>query len=465
MMATKAWRHAKKIREARKSRGRSNSDGIKERDKMTIADIRRVSKTNLLREQLEETSVAFDFLSKIIGICIAISTHQYFTDFITSVILIAGILAGVRTGYEEEDEATNIIEQCDLIIAVIFLVEVIIKIAAQGMLPWRYFHDSWNVFDFVIVVLLFSVEKGTSAAQILPLVRLFRVLKLVNAIPALQILVSSLLKSLVSIGSVFVLLFILFYIYTVLAVFLYAKNDPFHFGTLETAMLTMYRVSTFEDWTDVMYINMFGCAKYGGGVYQTSQDGIAMQPACSLEDARTNPNMQCTDSAEGGWLAAIFFCSFSLFATMIMFNLFIGVILGNMEKAKTEITEEIERMGDIVELRANIDNGSFMDRRDNVTQLKVQERWDILRKAVTGERTWRVWKGSPDEPASEELTCRLSIQLLKELDAAKGKLEKIDRLRVLLEMRGEHVPAVSLRMLAPEPSSTPSDVRTWAGGR
>ena len=28
-------------------------------------------------------------------------------------------------------------------------------------------------------------------------------------------------------------------------------------------MLTLFRCATLEDWTDVMYINMYGCHKYG----------------------------------------------------------------------------------------------------------------------------------------------------------------------------------------------------------
>ena len=27
--------------------------------------------------------------------------------------------------------------------------------------------------------------------------------------------------------------------------------------------VTLFRMSTMEDWTDVMYINMYGCSKYG----------------------------------------------------------------------------------------------------------------------------------------------------------------------------------------------------------
>ena len=32
-------------------------------------------------------------------------------------------------------------------------------------------------------------------------------------------------------------------------------------------MLTLFRCATLEDWTDVMYINIYGCHRYGGGIY------------------------------------------------------------------------------------------------------------------------------------------------------------------------------------------------------
>ena len=28
-------------------------------------------------------------------------------------------------------------------------------------------------------------------------------------------------------------------------------------------MLSLYRIATGEDWTDIMYINMYGCKRYG----------------------------------------------------------------------------------------------------------------------------------------------------------------------------------------------------------
>ena len=50
-------------------------------------------------------------------------------------------------------------------------------------------------------------------------------------------------------------------------IYLFGANDPWHFGDLATAMLTLFRCATLEDWTDVMYINIYGCHRYGGGIY------------------------------------------------------------------------------------------------------------------------------------------------------------------------------------------------------
>jgi len=61
-----------------------------------------------------------------------------------------------------------------------------------------------------------------------------------------------------------ILLSLLFYIYAVAGVFL-GENDPIYFKDLQTSMLSLFRIVTLEDWTDIMYINMFDCENYGYG--------------------------------------------------------------------------------------------------------------------------------------------------------------------------------------------------------
>ncbi|MEL6343603.1 MAG: ion transporter, partial [Myxococcota bacterium] len=190
------------------------------------------------------------------------------------------------------------------------------KMGAEGRRPWRYFQDPWNIFDFTIVAVCFLPINAQYVA-VLRLARLLRVLKLVRALPRLQVLVSALLKSIPSMGYVAMLLGLLFYVYSVAAVFLFGGNDPLHFGNLPVAMLSLFRVVTGEDWTDVMYVNMWGCdhALYG---YDASIAEMCTQPAALP------------------WFAALFFVSFMIIGAMIILNLFIGVIMGGMDEAQKE---------------------------------------------------------------------------------------------------------------------------------
>ena len=51
-------------------------------------------------------------------------------------------------------------------------------------------------------------------------------------------------------------MFIIFYIYAAVGSLLFAEINPVLWGDLAVAMLTLFRIMTFEDWTDVMYETM-----------------------------------------------------------------------------------------------------------------------------------------------------------------------------------------------------------------
>lgn len=134
------------------------------------------------------------------------------------------------------------------------------------------------------------------------LIRVVRVLRLVRALPKLRVLVLGLAQALSSIGYIAMLLGLLYYFFAVLAVSLYAKNDPIGMGTLHVAFLSLFQAGTLEDWTDVMYTQIEGCEVYG---YSGHQD-------------------QCIWSDPQPLLATIFFVSFCVLANLLVLNLFIG---------------------------------------------------------------------------------------------------------------------------------------------
>ena len=252
----------------------------------------------------------------------SIAEATWFANFIIGVILAAGVLVGFETYPSVVDTYGHTLHLLDKIILYIFVAEVLIKMGAEGRKPLRYFLDPWNVFDFLIVAVCF-MPVDAQYVTVLRLARLLRVLKLVNALPELRIIVAALLKSIPSMFYISLLLFMLFYLYAVLAVFTFNTNDPVHFDTLQKSMLSLFRVATLEDWTDIMYINMYGCINYG-------YDG---NPLCTPETSHAF-----------GWGAAIFFSSFVLVATMVILNLFIGVIMNGMDEAREEMKAEMKSL-------------------------------------------------------------------------------------------------------------------------
>ena len=243
-----------------------------------------------------------------------IAQDHRFQNFITWTIVTAGLIIGMETFPSMVTRFGSVFHLFDIVILGIFIVEIVIKIGAEGSKPWRYFMDPWNIFDFLIVAVCF-LPIDASFAAVLRLARLFRVLKLVRALPKLQVLVSALLKSLPSMAYVGLLLGLLFYIYSVAGVFLFGQNDPVHFGNLWIAMLSLFRVVTGEDWTDVMYIQMYGCKGY-------PYSGDFAQ--------------YCTDPVAYPVFGALFFVSFMFLGSLIILNLFIGVIMSGMEEAQKE---------------------------------------------------------------------------------------------------------------------------------
>merc|ERR1712072_1345848 len=169
-------------------------------------------------------------------------------------------------------------------------------------------------------------------------------LKLISRLPDLAMIVNALIAGSESIGFIFLIMFIVFYLFAILAVMLFCKNpheprdspdyscnDPWHFGTLHEAMLTLFRVCTFEDWTDVMYINIYGCNEYG----YDDDDSVPYSIECHEKQKEDYPVQKegTMEWATMNWLAALYFLVFTILSAMVLLTLFIGVICTSMEEA------------------------------------------------------------------------------------------------------------------------------------
>jgi len=251
--------------------------------------------------------------------CAVIGESNYFKHSITIAILVASVLVGLST--EDKYSKMKVVHVLEDIILAIFIIELLVKVCACGLVPLHYFDDPWNTFDFVIVVasiipMFLTVGSFASIVAVFRLLRLLRVFKLAKQLKQLRIIVEALISGFSSMSYICLILMIFFYVYGIVGMLLFQSNDPIHFGYLHVAILSLFRCSTMEDWTDIMYINMFGCKEYGYDEFEH----------------------KCTNSKGLGYSSVFFFISFIVIGSFILLSLFIGVVTTAMSEAEQVIS-------------------------------------------------------------------------------------------------------------------------------
>jgi len=308
----------------------------------------------------------YAFVSKY---CFLITTDPRFVNFVTLVIILAGIMVGVNTYslpgaprwetqvvptfWEGTVNAYTVLGDdglVDFFILVVFCFEVVLKVVACRFKPLRFFYhdgalDGWNNFDFLIVVgslpgIADAIGLG-SMIVLLRLLRLLRVLKLVKSLPQLRVIVVALLKGMKSIGFIGIILLLVYYMFAILGIILFRENDPWHFGTLHVAMLTLFRVATGEDWTDVMYINMYGCQYYGYDDDATFKNDLACD-----QNGNVSKGMP--------FVSMLYFVIFFTIGGLVLLTLFIGVVSMGMDDANNDVKEKQEETDNLEILSTKI---------------------------------------------------------------------------------------------------------------
>ncbi len=181
-------------------------------------------------------------------------SNKAFELLVIGIIVFSALVIGVKT-YPLPTFAMHIITVLDWAITFFFLAEIAVRFLGEPD-KRRFFHNGWNVFDTLIVTVSLIPIEDSELALIGRLVRIFRVLRMVSIIPELRLLLNSLLKALPQLGYVLLMMFIIFYIYAAIGATFFASVNPELWGDIAISMLTLFRVMTFEDWTDVMYETM-----------------------------------------------------------------------------------------------------------------------------------------------------------------------------------------------------------------
>ena len=258
--------------------------------------------------------------------------------FIMALIVLNAITLGIETSDVAMARFGPILETVDAVVLAVFVVEILARLY---VLRGAFFRDGWNVFDFIVVGI--ALAPATGAFAVLRALRVLRLLRLITAVPTLQRVVNGLVASLPGMGSIVVLIALIYYVCAVIATNLYGDEFPQLFGTLPRSLFTLFTIMTLEGWVD----------------------GIV------------RPIMQTRPYA---WL---FFIPFIIGTTFMVLNLFIGVIVGAMQREHEKaVAAELEAEREVMQEETEPLMRRILELKEEVAAL----RRDLARHIGDGKR-------------------------------------------------------------------------------
>ncbi|MEM6734838.1 MAG: ion transporter [Bacteroidota bacterium] len=228
----------------------------------------------------------------------------FFQRFIVSIIIINSIFIGAETSPLVMESIGFYIDFFDLLILILFSLEIVLKIFVYRS---NFFRSSWDLFDFFIVAI--SLIPAAGSFSVFRALRIVRTLRLLKSIPKLKLIIESLLKSIPSIGWITVLLSIVYYTFAVIGVNIFGEDYPKYFGDLGKSFFTLFQIMTLESWSSA--------------IARPIMDGVPF--------------------------AAVYFMSFILIATYTTLNIFIAIVVNTMnEVSLKDLQQEEEHIKDFV---------------------------------------------------------------------------------------------------------------------
>jgi voltage-gated sodium channel len=268
--------------------------------------------------------------ARIAAACGRVVESSWFDPLMLSIIAVNAVTLGLET-YESIDAAIGReLHLANGIILGLFVVELALRMAAFADRPREFFRSGWNVFDFVVITASF-VPGVRENATLLRLVRLLRIVRAVRLLPDLRVLTVAVGRSIPGVASLAAITLLLVYVYGMVGWVIFHDHDPANFEDIGQSMVTMFVLLTLENLP------------------------VYIERGQELSD----------------W-TLLFYVSYVLVASFLIFNLFIGIVINSMEEARAIELHRAER--------ALLDDETADDERAHAVVL--EERLRALRAAV-----------------------------------------------------------------------------------
>jgi voltage-gated sodium channel len=271
-------------------------------------------------------------MDPMLALCRRLAASSRFDTTMLVVIVLNAVALGAETYDSVNDRYGEELHRANDVFLAIFVAELAIRIAACWPKPGEFFASGWNVFDFVVIAGSF-VPGVRENATLLRLLRLARIVRAVRLLPDLRVLVVAVGRSIPGVSSLAVMTLLLIYLYAMVGWAIFEDHDPANFDNVGQAMVTMFVLLTLENLPT--YI----------------------EKGQELSD----------------W-TLLFYISYVLVASFLVFNLFIGIVINSMEEARS-IEHRREREAE----RAAAEESE--DPLDDL-RVDVEDRMDALRAAL-----------------------------------------------------------------------------------
>jgi voltage-gated sodium channel len=268
----------------------------------------------------------------VVRACRRIASDARFDALMLGVITLNAIVLGAETYDSVEHRYGDALHTLNDVFLGAFVVELAIRIVACWPRPVDFFRSGWNVFDFVVVTASFLPGLRENAT-LLRLLRLARIVRAVRFLPDLRVIFAAVIRSVPGVSSLALMTLLLVYLYGMVGWLIFHDSDPESFGNVGEAMVTMFVLLTLENLPTY------------------------------IERGQELSN----------W-TLLFYLSYVLVASFLIFNLFIGIVINSMEEARAE-----EHRRERVAERAAAAVSD--DLEDNLV-VGVEDRIDELRAAL-----------------------------------------------------------------------------------
>ncbi|NXK25061.1 CAC1H protein, partial [Arenaria interpres] len=266
-------------------------------------------------------------------------TSHYLDLFITFIIGVNVITMSMEH-YNQPKSLDEALKYCNYVFTIVFVFEAVLKLVAFGFR--RFFKDRWNQLDLAIVLLsivgitLEEIEMNAALPinptiiRIMRVLRIARVLKLLKMATGMRALLDTVVQALPQVGNLGLLFMLLFFIYAALGVELFGKLDCSEenpceglsrhatFTNFGMAFLTLFRVSTGDNWNGIMKDTLRECTR-------EDKHCLSYLPVIS----------------------PVYFVTFVLIAQFVLVNVVVAVLMKHLEESNKEAKEDAEMDAEI----------------------------------------------------------------------------------------------------------------------